>query len=220
MSDARLRDLERRWRDTRAVSDEAAYLVERLRAGDLDPERLRVAARCGHPAAVEALGEPPVFPRLEGADDDAARATVAAWLRGFDAFPREVRVRVALVLAKATLGNGPPHGTDPQVIDALTALERWCRCPCEADLVAVDAAVLLLPLGGVTRRRWSALGARGAMVAWLVLRGDAVGGEDWERPFEHPLVDLLEGAIDYAMDPRAVPAAIADELVPWALDLR
>ncbi len=62
--------------------------------------------------------------------------------------------------------------------------------PCEADFLAADAATLLLPLDG---------------------------DEAWERPFEHPLVDLLDGAIDFAMDPRAVPAAVADELVPWAL---
>lgn len=37
MSDARLRALERRWRETGAVADEARWHLARLRAGDLDP---------------------------------------------------------------------------------------------------------------------------------------------------------------------------------------
>lgn len=51
MSDQRLRELERRWRETGAVANEAAYLRERVRAGDLTPERLAVAACCGHAGA-------------------------------------------------------------------------------------------------------------------------------------------------------------------------
>ncbi|MGE0707023.1 MAG: hypothetical protein AB7N76_02470 [Planctomycetota bacterium] len=57
MSDESLRRLERRWQETGAVDDEAALLTERARVGALDPERLRLAAYCGHPAAVLALGD-------------------------------------------------------------------------------------------------------------------------------------------------------------------
>lgn len=59
MSDARLRELERRWRETGAVDDEAAYLLERVRSGDLDSRRLHAAADCGHAAACAALGREP-----------------------------------------------------------------------------------------------------------------------------------------------------------------
>src|SRR5687768_1848904 len=51
MSDTKLRDLERRWKETGTAADEAAYLLERVRVGDLTEERLRVAASCGHEAA-------------------------------------------------------------------------------------------------------------------------------------------------------------------------
>jgi hypothetical protein len=37
VSDDRLRELERRWKETGAVEDEAAYLKERVRAGELSP---------------------------------------------------------------------------------------------------------------------------------------------------------------------------------------
>ena len=57
MSDERLRELERRWKETRAVQDEAACLSERVRSGNLDRERLRLAAYLGNEASREALGE-------------------------------------------------------------------------------------------------------------------------------------------------------------------
>lgn len=51
MSDARLRELERTWRATDAVADEAALLAEQVRAGVLEPQRLQLAAELGHEAA-------------------------------------------------------------------------------------------------------------------------------------------------------------------------
>jgi hypothetical protein len=54
MSDPKLRDLERRWRETGNVDDEALYLRERVRAGDLTQERLDVVRflRSNHSAAL------------------------------------------------------------------------------------------------------------------------------------------------------------------------
>lgn len=44
MGDEKLRELERRWRESGTVEDEAAYLLERVRVGDLTQERLELAA--------------------------------------------------------------------------------------------------------------------------------------------------------------------------------
>ena len=63
MSDARLREAERRWREGGRREDEAAWLRERARAGGLDPLDLAIAAACGHPAAVLAVSAPPSGPR-------------------------------------------------------------------------------------------------------------------------------------------------------------
>jgi hypothetical protein len=41
--------------ETGAVSDEAAFLSERLRLNDISNERIRLAAELGHPAARLAL---------------------------------------------------------------------------------------------------------------------------------------------------------------------
>lgn len=57
MSDERVRELERRWRESGTVEDEAAYLRERVRVGDLSQERLELAALVGHKAAVDVVGE-------------------------------------------------------------------------------------------------------------------------------------------------------------------
>lgn len=51
MSDAGLRALERAWRDGGGAEAHAAYLRAAVRAGEVDPGRLELAARIGHPAA-------------------------------------------------------------------------------------------------------------------------------------------------------------------------
>lgn len=58
MADARLRDLERRWRASGSAQDEAAWLAARVQAGDLPAERLSLAALLGHEAALLAGGTP------------------------------------------------------------------------------------------------------------------------------------------------------------------
>ena len=58
MGDERLQALERAWRSTRSRTDEAAYIRERMRAGEVDPMRVELAARCGCDGAADALGLP------------------------------------------------------------------------------------------------------------------------------------------------------------------
>src|SRR5690606_37122960 len=55
VSDARLRELERRWREEGSPVDGGAFLRERLRLGDLTLARLELAAYCGDEAALHAL---------------------------------------------------------------------------------------------------------------------------------------------------------------------
>jgi hypothetical protein len=57
VSDARLRELERRWKSSGTVEDEAAYLLERVRVGNLTENNLHLAAHCFHPAAMTANTE-------------------------------------------------------------------------------------------------------------------------------------------------------------------
>ncbi|MCO5170407.1 MAG: hypothetical protein M9894_29065 [Planctomycetes bacterium] len=54
--DEQVRALERRWRATGAMADEARYLEAQARASALDERALRLAAHLRHPAARVALG--------------------------------------------------------------------------------------------------------------------------------------------------------------------
>lgn len=79
MTDARLRALERAARDPQDVAAHGALLRERLRRGELDPRRLRLAAFLGDAAAHAALAD-----TLPAADE--ARARLAAmWAPSIDA---------------------------------------------------------------------------------------------------------------------------------------
>lgn len=51
MGDEQQRALERRWKETGSIQDEAAYLQAQLRAGELERERVQWAAALGHAAA-------------------------------------------------------------------------------------------------------------------------------------------------------------------------
>lgn len=57
MSDARLRELERRWRETGSVEDEAAWLAARLRAGEVSAAQVELWAYCGRAAAASLVPE-------------------------------------------------------------------------------------------------------------------------------------------------------------------
>jgi hypothetical protein len=82
VSDDQLPALERRFRETGAVDDEAAWIAARVRAGRLAPARVTVAALCGHEAARLADIE-----RTSKTVDEAAAlfgvepATLRRWVR-------------------------------------------------------------------------------------------------------------------------------------------
>lgn len=81
MTDERLRAAERRWREAGTVDDEAAYLRERARAGELAPERLRWAAACGHDAALRVAGAVELdLPALQAELTGALEAEARFWV--------------------------------------------------------------------------------------------------------------------------------------------
>lgn len=123
MSDAVLRDLERRWRQTRSVDDEAAYLLRRVRAGELCQQRLELAAYCGHPAFAPAAAVGP----------DVAEA----FLVGLAPWGREACVRAGVAAFRAAF---EPDGASKPAERCLAALSDWVGCPCDAHVRAVQAA--------------------------------------------------------------------------------
>lgn len=121
------RDLERRARQGDSTA-EAAALVRRLRAGELDEDRLRVAALVGDPAARLALGR--------GAPAIPAHAHGLA--RALQAFGSDVVIRATISAVRAMSAIADPRaGWDlRRARAAIAAAEAWLACPCEAHLDA------------------------------------------------------------------------------------
>lgn len=92
MSDARLREAERRWRESGALADEAAWLRERVRAGALDDARLRLAAYVGHAASRMALATPTF-----------TSPYVQVWIYGLEPWGVEACQRAAIAAARRAL---------------------------------------------------------------------------------------------------------------------
>jgi hypothetical protein len=113
MSDERLREAERKWRETGAVEDEARYLLERVRVGDLTQERLEY---CGHPAAISCSGAP----RTKHAE------SFREWFTAIERFGSDAAIRAALTLGRSfmlPIWNAGPWGQDETPELLLGALE-------------------------------------------------------------------------------------------------
>jgi len=107
MSDERLRELERRWRDSGDPGDEARYLGARLRAGGLERRALALAAFLGHPAARAVLSEEAVerLPAALFRPDPLALASAPEGLPGCTVEVLDERLSVLLRLAGPLRGR-------------------------------------------------------------------------------------------------------------------
>jgi len=118
MSDANLRELERRWRETGSVEDEAAWLLQRLRVGELDEERLRLAAYCSHEPSRIALDLRPL----------AETGSFGLTLRP-GGLGRQLLTRVSVDLCLEVLGVLESHRFHGRCLEAIEALEGWIADP-------------------------------------------------------------------------------------------
>ena len=100
VSDQRLRELEAAWRASGSVEDEAEYLFERVRLGELSEERLELAALLGHEAA-RRLTTKPIKP-ADGLEDLLERLLEAS-------FPVVHDCLKALFLVSRVYGRGAPE---------------------------------------------------------------------------------------------------------------
>jgi hypothetical protein len=141
MSDTRLRDLERRWMETGSVQDEAVFLLERVRVGDLTRVRLELAAYCGHEAASRALGlqhlptDVPAAIASSVGDDVllavgvgvAALTELPARWPSFEALADE---NARPLFERAGRWPPPARTGEADILRALRRIERWLACPC------------------------------------------------------------------------------------------
>jgi hypothetical protein len=155
MTDARLRALERRWRESGSLEDEVAYLLERLRTGDLLRDRVELAAYCGHAAARHALGAeaPPAPPRPEQV---LTGITQKRWGAAAKAQAFEIAAEIAAASFAEAGELTPPHRT-PTPLATLRFAASW---------LGLEPRVLVEQ----TLRRLS---------HW------ALGGAEWPAPDQH-----------------------------------
>jgi hypothetical protein len=182
VSDARARELERRFRESGALVDEVAWLTHRARA---DFDTVALDAYLGHSASQLALGEAAAPITFAGVDD------IALWLRGFAAWGRVTVVRVALAWAR--VAAGPEAVWTPAFRAAQAAVDAWVLA---ADRGQV--ARLLAPFDeathdlAVTReantQRIIASHARAILYAWS--RPDRERGDPLLHELERSVLDL------------------------------
>jgi hypothetical protein len=179
VSDERVRELERRWRETGVVEDEAALLRERVRAGVLAGERVALAAYLGHEAARVASPS-------HGGGAEPASLSLAVWLKGLERHGRETLHRAASVvgglpwLREVRAGEGLPGTTEfsRAVFAALNHDE------CDPAFVVQSVREHLVPwvlgVGDVMQRRHMLqIGPRKFTISQETLTGEIV---DRRRP--------------------------------------
>ncbi len=141
MTDSKLRELERRWKETGSTEDEAAYLLERVRVGDLDQEKLELAAYSGHEGARLALGD--AAPQVS---DD-----FGAWFQGLVEAGYPVTGCVCVSVAHLAREQG--KGSDAE--GAQAALRRAEERLAHGHEACPAATPRSLDFGVATERDWS-----------------------------------------------------------------
>ena len=99
VSDADLRELERRFRESGSVEDEAAWLSARVKAGELDEDKLHLAAHLGYEAAIGDVGPPTLL------ETDAE--VFVAWADGLSRWGKHMAA--LQVLRERAWPEEPPH---------------------------------------------------------------------------------------------------------------
>ena len=142
MSDARLRELERRWRESGSTEDEAAYLRERVRVGDLTQERLELAAYCGNAASIAALSKPVrrseevhawIRDRIGSSVSELSADTLGLVL-GLESWGDTVLVRGLIAISEQAM----LRDSDKRLVEAARA---WCECPCAQHGTEMDESL-------------------------------------------------------------------------------
>lgn len=166
MSDAALRELERRWKETGDPEDGARWLAARVRVGTLEPDRLLVLADCAFEPARRALG--PDCPPLS--------AETGVWFRGLQLREKEPLVVLAVTAARAVVDRWP----------AARAASHELRARMRALPIQPLTGVLVPPDAAWDRSAEEPAAQLAAAEAWLACPCDAhrrAASDQWEGPW-------------------------------------
>jgi hypothetical protein len=203
------------------VGAEARLLLERVRAGELTEDQLRLAAQLGHEPAMACVGEGTPPARMRSWCYGLDRWSPAAGVRACVAVASLLEQRTA-GLAKKLMIWAPPPPIPASAYEALLAVQAWILDPTDeaAELAAFEAsrsraAVQDLLARHDTGPQWTRL----PLTVRPVVRFADFAGRVGQLPASSEY--HWYGAIKQVMDVErqaTVQAAIQAELVPWALD--
>jgi hypothetical protein len=98
VTDRRVRELERRFRETHSVEDEAAWLRELIRIGELSDDGVELLVYVNQPAALLVRDLAPDCRRV-GIED------TAEWLKGLNLWGKEASLRAAIAIGRIICGG-------------------------------------------------------------------------------------------------------------------
>jgi hypothetical protein len=202
VSDQRLRECERRFRETGAVEDEANWLRARVRVGDLDARRLELLAVIDYPAAICVLGAYGFEQRC-----------VPMWKRDLAGFGREV-CGWTIVIAAELWCKHSDRKWFTEWLDATLPLARAFLEESGPESEAAFGRGLGRYLGLNENQTWQSLRAEAylapvhslALAIYSVLHGDATA---WVDP-------ALRVTVPVAGSER-LEDTVREELARWAL---
>lgn len=193
MGDERTRDLGRRFRESGAPEDEAAWLQELLRQGDLNGERLGLAAILGSPGAQLVLGVEAPLP--------AHRSELEEWVHLLVDAGRQPALVAAYVLAAAATRA---HLASPALEEVLARGRAALEDP---EQLSRFRPGLFLRRAGSGKRA-------GAAQQALASAHQALGAG---RRMVRAWTQATRGASLSAIGLRASVDALREGLLPWLL---
>jgi hypothetical protein len=202
VTDGRLRELERRWKETGAVEDEARYLQARVRIG-LTP-RIELAAALGYAPARRAIE----LLEYEETWDLSLDRRVAVVVRTPSGDP------------ETFLQDLVPYGKESLIRASLAALQfatrRQRNAPDEALLNAIEAWAVAptADAAAAVRERMRVAHVPRSAVRYVA---QAVGETSARHAFSWCRTALDECRRRYSLEDWEVIDAIRDGVVPWAL---
>lgn len=202
MSDERLRELERRWKQSGTAEAEAEFLQGRIRAGELPRERLPLAAYCGSEGAKRALGEgAPQVPD-----------TIEAWLLGLHERDQDLMLRALVVIARQVLPvweSAKPDDRRPlRAIEAAEeVLETGSKNSSLLSLIADEAN------DASVETEWGP----GLETFAAACASSAAEYADSPHPSAAETADFLHGMYDPEWDEAQFCRSLGSKLLPWIL---
>lgn len=220
MTDSRLRELERRFRETGAIEDEAALLLTRERTGQLQYYTVELCAYLGYEPARLAFGcktldDPLMY--VPCGEWVGAAASNGTWAWGLATYGQKISVAAGLAVASSVAALRLADYDMAEIVwaddlpaGAIDAAARWMGCPCLpcATNVGVHTVNIADGVWGIRNDWWTRL-------------------EDLCDPCvidnETPLRRLFESASFVTKSwgcELCVKACVREELVPQLLDSR